>query len=227
MKKYFAYYRVSTSEQTTVQQHQEVIQYANEHGVYVGGIDEHASGKSMENRPKLQEAIRKCKRDGLTLLVLKLDRLAREEVDAYEVFKQVDVESVHEDTHDELLRGIFIALAKKERMLIRQRTKAKLDALKAEGVKLGNPKLRKDADGNLSEEAKKQLEKNRESMIKARRQGADNNQANKLAWAVIQGREGSLQELACMLNDAGCLTPTGKPWGKMQVLRLRKRYTTA
>ena len=225
MKKYFGYFRVSTDGQTTEQQHQEVIDYANAHGVYVGGVDEHASGKSMENRPRLREAIAKCKAEGLTLLVLKLDRLAREEADAYEVFKQVDVESAREDTRDELLRSIFIGLAKKERKMIAQRTKDKLYQLKKDGVRLGSPLFRKDENGELSEEGLKRLSQNRKAMAVARRAAADNNKANIQAWEVIEGRDGSLQELANKLNKGGFKTPNGKEWTKMQVSRLIKRYS--
>ncbi len=225
MKKYFAYYRVSTDGQTTDQQHTEVINYANAHGEYVGGVDEHASGKSMENRPLLREAINKCKSEGLTLLVLKLDRISRDTADTFALYKEIPFECVQQDTTDILTLSIFAGLAAKERQMIAQRTKAKLDQLKQEGKKLGSPLYQKDKNGNLSKKALKQLEENRQNMAKARRSAADKNDANIKAWAVIEGREGSLQQLADKLNGANLRTPNGKEWQKMSVKRLIDRYS--
>lgn len=225
MKKYFAYYRVSTDGQTTEQQHAEVISYANVHGQYVGGVDEHASGKSMDNRPLLREAIDKCKREGLTLLVLKLDRISRDTADTFALYKEIPFECVQQDTTDILTLSIFAGLAAKERQMISQRTKAKLEQLKKDGVKLGSPLYRKNKNGNLTKKAEKQLAENRERMAKARREAADTNDANVKAWAVIENRQGSLQQLADILNSAGFRTPNGKEWQKMSVKRLLDRYS--
>ena len=224
MKRYFAYYRVSTDGQTTEQQHAEVINYANAHGMYCGGVDEHASGKSMDNRPLLREAINKCKAEGLTLLVLKLDRISRDTADTFALYKEIPFECVQQDTTDILTLSIFAGLAAKERQLISQRTKAKLDQLKKDGKRLGCPLFRKDADGNISEDGLARLAENREKMANARRTAADNSDSNRKAWAVIDGRSGSLQQLADVLNNAGFTTPNGKAWTKMQVSRLKQRY---
>ena len=224
MKKYFAYYRVSTGGQTTKQQHAEVINYAKAHGQYVGGVDEQVSGKSMDNRPLLREAINKCKAEGLTLLVLKLDRISRDAADTFAIYKECPFECVQQDTTDILTLSIFAGLAAKERQMISQRTKAKLEQLKKDGKKLGSPLYQKDAKGHLSKEAERQLAENRERMANARRDAADNNDANVKAWAVIENRQGSLQQLADILNAAGFRTPHGKEWQKMSIKRLIERY---
>jgi len=224
MKKYFAYYRVSTDGQTTEQQHEEVINYANTHGVYCGGVDEHASGKSMDNRPLLREAINKCKSEGMTLLVLKLDRISRDTADTFALYKEIPFECVQQDTTDILTLSIFAGLAAKERQMISQRTKAKLEQLKKDGKQLGSPLYQKDENGNLSKEAEKQLAENRKRMAKARKDAASSNDANVKAWAVIENRKGSYQQLADVLNAAGFRTPNGKEWQKMSVKRLIDRY---
>jgi len=225
MKKYFAYYRVSTDGQTTEQQHADVINYANAHGQYCGGVDEHASGKSMDNRPLLREAINKCKSEGMTLLVLKLDRISRDTADTFALYKECPFECVQQDTTDILTLSIFAGLAAKERQMISQRTKAKLEQLKKDGKQLGSPLYQKDKDGNLSKKAEKQLAENRKLMAKARKDAADTNDANVKAWAVIENRKGSYQQLADVLNAAGFRTPTGKEWQKMSVKRLIDRYS--
>lgn len=111
-------------------------------------FEESASG-AQRNRPKLQEAL-SFLREGDTLVVWKLDRLARS-------LRQL-IETV-EDLHDrgisfisltenidtttaggKMIFHVFGALAEFERELIRERTTAGLKAAKERGVKLGRPR---------------------------------------------------------------------------------------
>jgi len=112
-------------------------------------FEESVSG-AQKNRPKLQEALSYL-REGDTLVVWKLDRLARSLRQLIET-----VEDLHErgisfisltENIDTTTPGgmmifhVFGALAEFERELIRERTNAGLKAAKDRGVKLGRPRL--------------------------------------------------------------------------------------
>ena len=111
-------------------------------------FEESASG-ALKNRPQLKEAL-SFLREGDTLIVWKLDRLARSLRQLIET-----VEDLHErgigfvslteniDTTTpggKMIFHVFGALAEFERELIRERTNAGLKAAKDRGVKLGRPR---------------------------------------------------------------------------------------
>jgi DNA invertase Pin-like site-specific DNA recombinase len=155
------------------------------------------------------------------LLVAKLDRLSRDIIDIFTLKKDTALtfEVCDIDASDTMTLGIFATLAQKERELISKRTREALAAKKADGIKLGNP--------NITNRTKAGLDQSRKAgraSAEARKDAAYKNDANRKAFAAIQGREGSLQELADYLNNAGFSTSTGKPFGKMQVKRLLDRY---
>ena len=95
------------------------------------------SGKNNE-RPKLTEAIELCKASGATLLVAKLDRLARDAAFLMSL-KDAGVDFVCADMPDasRLTIGSMALIAEQEREAISARTKAALAAAKKRGVQLG------------------------------------------------------------------------------------------
>lgn len=111
---------------------------------------ETATGK--KDRPVLREALDYCKREGATLVIAKLDRLARN-VAFIANLMESDVEFVCCDfpQANRLLLHIMAAVAEHEARMISQRTKDSLAAAKARGTKLGasNPRCQ-----NLSEAAR-------------------------------------------------------------------------
>ncbi|PBN41101.1 recombinase family protein, partial [Sphingobium sp. D43FB] len=112
---------------------------ANRGAQIVAQVTEVESGRS-NSRPELARALDLCRRHGATLLIAKLDRLARK-VSFIADLMERDVPFIACDRPNasafEL--HIFAAMAEQEAREISVRTKVALAAAKARGVKLGNP----------------------------------------------------------------------------------------
>ena len=80
MKKYIAYYRVSTNKQSLGldAQRNSVLSYLNNDNtnILISEFVEKESGKN-NNRIQLSNAIAECKKQNATLIIAKLDRLSR------------------------------------------------------------------------------------------------------------------------------------------------------
>lgn len=225
MKKYIAYYRVSTKKQGLGLEAQQTIVSAyikSNGGTLISEYSEKESGKETTHRQELSEAIAECKRTKSTLIVAKLDRLSRDVADTFKLFKEMrnNIVVCNQDVSDTLTLGVFSALAQKERELISKRTKEALAELKAKGVKLGNPNL-----NNGTEEAKTLWNNISAKGVETRKEKADNLKENKQAWIVIKSMTGSLREKADALNKNGFTTPKGGKWSAIQVSRLIARYS--
>ncbi|MCC9138926.1 recombinase family protein [Pontibacter silvestris] len=217
MKKFVAYYRVSTK----VQEHSglgleaqrlAVLQYAKQKDSIIEEFTEVESG-SKNNREQLYLAIKLAKLKQATLLIAKLDRLSR---NASFIFALRDsgVDFVCADMPEAntLTIGIFAVLAQHERELISKRTKDALQVKKAQGAKLGNPQ-------NLNDEARK---KGLEVRCSNARVNKQNRQAIKLIH--IYRKQGyTFQQIANELNEEGYRTRTGKPFLKGTVYYLYQK----
>ena len=116
-------------------------------------IYEEAASGAQRDRPKLAEALAYL-RDGDTLVVWKMDRLARslrQLIETVELLEErgIGFVSLTEkiDTTSpggKLVFHLFGALAEFERGMIRERTKAGLKAAKERGAKLGRPRVMTD-----------------------------------------------------------------------------------
>jgi DNA invertase Pin-like site-specific DNA recombinase len=97
------------------------------------------SGKRAD-RPQLETALAACRLHRATLVIAKLDRLARN-VAFIANLMDGGVEFVACDMPhaNRLTLHLLAAIAEHEREMISERTKAALQAAKARGVKLGNP----------------------------------------------------------------------------------------
>lgn len=143
------YARVSTQDQKPELQ-LDALKAAGCKKVFV----EKASGAQRE-RPELTAAL-DYMRDGDTLVVWKLDRLARsmkQLIETVEGLEEVGVgfssltEAIDTTTAGgKLVFHVFGALAEFERSIIRERTRAGLDAARARGRKGGRPPKLKEAD---------------------------------------------------------------------------------
>ncbi len=109
-----------------------------------------ASGKSMKGRSELSAALDALDRgEADTLMVAKLDRLARSTIDFARIAERAERKGwslvaldVNVDTTTAagaLMLDVVAAFASYERRLISDRTKAGLAAKRAQGVRLGRP----------------------------------------------------------------------------------------
>ena len=138
-----AYFRVSTDKQGKSglgleAQKESVNRYLESVGwSLIGEYVEIESGK-RKNRPQLAGALEACKREKATLLIAKLDRLARN-VHFISGLMESGVDFVAADNPhaNKLMIHMLAAFAEHEREQISQRTKEALAAAKARGVELG------------------------------------------------------------------------------------------
>ncbi len=217
---YVAYLRVSTQKQgysgLGLEAQREIIQKHLCDKIPVAEYIEIESGRKKE-RPRLKEALALCRKDGATLIVAKLDRLARS-VSFLSNLLESDVDIVFCDfpQANKMVLHIISAISQYEAELIAARTKASLQAKKARGFKLGNPE-------HL-------LDKHQEAIqnsIKTCRTKADNNPNNKRAVAMLRilvKENSSYCEMAKILNQEGFVTSRGCSFTKSTVYKLIKRY---
>lgn len=146
----FAYCRVSTTEQSTENQ----IIAIRQKGYEVNDsrvISETVSG-SVEamKRDKFKMLVEHQLESGDMLVVLKLDRLGRDNIDVQKTITVLGKKSIKVVCLDlpvadlscaegKLMLQMFSAFAEFERNRIRERTKEGLERAKAEGKKLGRP----------------------------------------------------------------------------------------
>jgi DNA invertase Pin-like site-specific DNA recombinase len=175
----------------------------------------------LGNRPELRKAIAHAKRCKATLVVAKLDRLARS-VAVTSMLHQSGVDSVCVDnpSANRLTVQILSAVAEAEARAISERTKAALAAYKARGDCLGAslPQCR-----NLTQEgrlrgAKKATETHRRNAAEAYADVAEE-------MRLLRASGKSLRGIARILNCDGHTTRRGKPWNPMQVQRVLTRST--
>lgn len=143
MERFVAYYRVSTEQQGRSGLGLEAQRAAVL--AFVGArelVAEHTdieSGKHAE-RPALKRALAEARRADATLVIAKLDRLARNVAFIANLMESgVRFVAVDMPQANPLTLHVMAAFAQHEREAISQRTKAALAAAKERGTRLGNP----------------------------------------------------------------------------------------
>ena len=145
MTDFVGYFRVSTDRQGRSglgleAQREAVTSYICGRGEMLTEFTEIESGKKND-RPALADALALCRRQRATLLIARLDRLARSVAFISNLMDSgVDFVAVDMPEANRLTMHILAAVAEYEREAISQRTKVALQAAKARGVKLGNPR---------------------------------------------------------------------------------------
>ena len=218
--KYVAYLRVSTQKQgfsgLGLESQREIIQNYLYDITPISEFIEVESGRKS-NRPKLKDALDLCRKTGATLIVAKLDRLARN-VSFLSNLLENDVEIVFCDfpQANKMVLHILAAISQYEAELIATRTRQALAAKKIRGAKLGNPE-------HL-------LDKHEEAIAnsnKTNREKAKRNPNNKRAVAflkVLVGQDITLNQMAEILNKEGFVTSQGYQFLPSTVYKLIKRY---
>lgn len=143
--KLVAYYRVSTKRQGDTgygldAQRLSVAQLVKQNGaIVVAEFTEVESGtKDDKKRPQLAQAIERCRLTGASLVVAKLDRLARNASFIHRLRDAgIDFVCCDMPTANRLTIGILAEVAEAEVQTIRRRTKEGIAAAKARGVKWG------------------------------------------------------------------------------------------
>lgn len=220
--KYIAYLRVSTQKQgysgLGIDAQRQIITN-HLHGIVpLEEYTEVESGRKTDRgRPQLREALNQCRKEGATLIVAKLDRLARN-VSFLSNLLESDVEIVFCDfpQANKMVLHILAAISQYEAELIATRTRQALAAKKARGVRLGNP------EHLLNKHQQAVANSNRTNSNKAK-----SNANNKRAVAFIRvmvSQEKSLSEMSRILNLEGFVTANGCKFTAGTVRRLIKRY---
>lgn len=213
---FVAYYRVSTDRQGRSglgleAQKQAVLDYLNGGGwELVGEFTEVETGRSparltLDRRPQLRAALEAAKRRKATLIIAKLDRLARN-VAFISSLMESGVEFVAADmpTANRFMLHVYAAMGEEEGRRIAERTRGALAAAKARGVRLGKTGAQRAAENKAEAEA----------FAKSIRPALQ-----ELRQAGITTVRGIAEEL----NRRGIQTPKGGRWHPTSVQRLLAR----
>lgn len=218
--KFVAYYRVSTDRQGAsglgLDAQRDAIHHYLNGGRWsvIGEFTEIESGtrKRLAKRPMLEDAIKLCKKEKATLIVAKLDRLARDVQFISELLNsQVKFICADAPEADRTFLQMMSVFAEYEGRRIGERTKAALHQLKKQGKKLGSPNPEigsKAGTAVLVAQADSYAEKVGPTVREIiKRSGAS-----------------TLRDIAQALQQRGVLTPRGNSeWRPSQVSNLLKR----
>lgn len=214
---FIAYYRVSTQQQGASglgleAQRSAVANYLNGGSwQLVCEFTEVETGKgsdALARRPQLAAALAACKKHGATLLIAKLDRLARNVHFVSGLIESgCDFVAVDMPGANKVMIQMHAVMSEWERDQISARTKAALAAAKARGVQLGvaGPQ-------------------NLRPNIEQRQQAADEFAAK--LRGILQGmqQQGLTQrQMVQELNALGIRAPRGGSWALAQVQRVLAR----
>jgi DNA invertase Pin-like site-specific DNA recombinase len=208
-RRFVAYYRVSTDRQGRSglgleAQKRTVLDYLNGGSWELAAeFTEIESGKRTD-RPEIAKALEACRRHRATLVIAKLDRLSRNLAFIATLMDSgVSFVAVDNPHANKLTVHILAAVAEHEREMISERTKAALQAAKARGKRLGNPRIEEAAERGKA----------------ALQAAAAQRDANVLPIIQDIQRSGvtSSARIAAELNRRGVRTARGRNWTHVQV----------
>lgn len=213
MERFVAYYRVSTEQQGRSglgleAQRAAVLAFVGAHELVAEHTDVE-SGKHAE-RPALKRALAEARKADATLVIAKLDRLARNVAFIANLMESgVRFVAVDMPQANPLTLHVMAAFAQHEREAISQRTKAALAAAKARGTRLGNPT------------PAASLSKGKDT-IRARANGFAEKMAPLIEKLRTEGAS-SLRQIANTLNGHGFKTARGCDWTAAAVRNVLNR----
>ncbi len=217
-KRFVSYFRVSTKRQGTsglgLDAQREAVRQFVGGGDFVASFEEVESG-GRSDRPALEAALRTCRLRNATLVIAKLDRLARSVAFVSRLMEEgVDFVAVDNPNANRLTIHMLAAIAEHERELISQRTRAALQAAKARGVKLGNP------DNGAALQKHGERARDRSIQVRVERAGT---RAAELVTIIEDFKAAgaiSLRAIAAGLNSRCIAAPRGGDWSAGQVRRV-------
>lgn len=223
--KFVSYLRVSTQQQGKSglgleAQREAVTRYLNGgRWTLVQEVVEVESGKRSD-RPELARALSLCRLHRATLLVAKLDRLARN-VAFVSALMEAGVKFVAVDLPDvnDMVVHILASVAQGEAKAISERTRMALQVAKARGRVLGGLRWDITSVG----------EQGRAAALQTRRENAAKYRADVLPVIQDKQKQGAvtLREISDALNADGIPTPRGGTWSPTQVSRVLLRSIPA
>jgi DNA invertase Pin-like site-specific DNA recombinase len=171
------------------------------------------SGK-RKDRPAMVDALRLCRKHRATLVIAKLDRLARNVAFISNLMESgVEFVAVDMPQANRFVVHILAAVAEQEAEAISKRTKAALAAAKARGTQLGGRRVSAERFAAIGFAARQ-----------VRTEKADKRAAELLPVIRILQAEGALtlRQIAAGLNERNITTPRGGEWSPVQVKRVLK-----
>ena len=182
----------------------------------VDEVTEIESGK-RNDRPALASALARCRIHKATLIIAKLDRLARNVNFISNLMESgVEFTAVDFPQANRLTVHILAALAEHEAAMISARTKAALQAAKARGVTLGTPN-----HDLIARHAQKGTQASAEARsAAARTRASDILDILPVIYSVRADGVITLAGIAETLNGRGIPAPRGGSWSPVQVSRV-------
>lgn len=221
MKRFVAYYRVSTKRQGDsglgLEAQQEAVRR------FIGAAELVAEHQEVESggradRPALEAALRDCRIHGATLVIAKLDRLARSVAFISRLQEDgVDFVAVDLPHANTFTVQIMAAVAEHERKLIGERTRAALQAAKARGVQLGGRR-----HGHRIEDHS-QRGRIRSAQVRSSTADALARDRLEIIGSIRDQGMTSLRGIARALNERSVPAPRGGEWSAGQVRRVLLR----
>lgn len=216
---YVAYYRVSTQKQgysgLGLEAQQEIIHNYLHDINPIAEFTEIESGRKKD-RPKLKEALALCRKTGATLIVAKLDRLARNVAFLSQLLESdVEIEFCDFPQANKMMLHILSAISQYEAELVSTRTRQALQAKKSRGYTLGNPEHLLDKH---SQAIARSVETN-----KAKANTNPNNMRAIAMIRVLLADGMNLKQIASKLNADGFVTSRGCKFSAATVYAIIKR----
>jgi DNA invertase Pin-like site-specific DNA recombinase len=223
-----AYCRVSTRRQGASglgmeAQRASVEGFAKQNGARIAGLYVEVESGKKSDRPQLAKALAHALRTKATLVVAKLDRLARNMAFLSALMDSKVPFMACDNPHaNRLTLHILAAVAENEAKAISDRTKAALAAAKARGQKLGSAR-----PGHWEGREKARLAGAKAGAIvsaNVRAKAAAEAYADLLPTIQeLRGKGKPLSAIADELNVQGHTTRRGKRWNPVQVARILDR----
>jgi DNA invertase Pin-like site-specific DNA recombinase len=209
--RYIAYYRVSTARQGKsglgIEAQKQAVQAHLNGEKPISEFVEIESGRRSD-RPQLAAALAACRVHKATLVIAKLDRLARNVAFVSSLMEAgVEFEACDFPQANRLTIHILAAVAEHEARMISDRTRAALGAAKRRGMKLGGFRGRAGTCTDLAKARAARTAKARERAIDL---------AATIEELRLSGAQ-SLRSIAAGLNSRSIVAARGGQWSAAQV----------